>query len=405
MVITCRLGPPLFMLDIRTLLIVFAFVHILQATGLVYVRLVHRDYPPTLYWAIGSYSIALGTVISLSSNAFPLPIMMISGLFFIILGQMIFNSGIVTACLRQPPWWWAFGVLAISMLLLGRLPDSMTKQLLLTGVAIAICNGYSIAVILHQPSGPLKSSLLLLAGLQSVEVIAFAGRAVLTDQQILHADVVETLFILTMMSTTFLTAITLAIFTSQRLQVELRHAARHDALTGLYNRRAFVELANREWQRVVRHHEQSAILMMDIDFFKRLNDTFGHQVGDEVLQTVATTIRQEMRGEEILCRYGGEEFVAFLAITNQSQAVIVAERLRTAVAAIHLPAIGDYPLTISIGVAITTPDHKWWDEVISAADIALYQAKDQGRNRVCVFAPSDQPAAVMEAPTPNVLTT
>jgi diguanylate cyclase (GGDEF)-like protein len=160
-------------------------------------------------------------------------------------------------------------------------------------------------------------------------------------------------------------------------------------LTGLYNRRAFAELADREWLRGSRHIEAASMLMMDLDFFKTLNDRYGHQVGDIVLVETAKAIQQEIRGEDICCRFGGEEFVAYLVDTNASQAMALAERLRAAIEDLHIPAIAGFSLSISIGISARSADHQQWEDMITSADIALYQAKHEGRNRVCVYRPQN----------------
>jgi diguanylate cyclase (GGDEF)-like protein len=233
----------------------------------------------------------------------------------------------------------------------------------------------------------------MLASLQCIETFSMLTRTVLLGiigrENSMHSNPIETVFNLIMIASTFLTAFLLSTFTSQRLQRELRHAARHDELTGLYNRRAFAELADREWLRGSRHMEEASMLMMDLDFFKSLNDRFGHQVGDIVLVETANAIQHEIRGEDICCRFGGEEFVAYLVDTNAAQAMALAERLRSVIADLHIPAIADFSLSISIGISARSADHTRWEDMITSADIALYQAKHEGRNRVCVYRPQN----------------
>lgn len=165
-----------------------------------------------------------------------------------------------------------------------------------------------------------------------------------------------------------------------------------DALTGLYNRRYFHDRLTHEFRRASRHDRPLALLMLDIDHFKQVNDTYGHQAGDQVLRSIALLLVNQTRGTDITARYGGEEFAAVLPETDREGAVRVAEKLResVAVAPLHRPepsgAYNDVEAifrTVSIGVAVM--EGQAFEEsalLIRAADSALYAAKHQGRNRV-----------------------
>lgn len=158
-----------------------------------------------------------------------------------------------------------------------------------------------------------------------------------------------------------------------------------DTLTGVYNRRYLTQRLEEEFRISQRHHSPLSALIVDIDHFKRINDDFGHQVGDEALVCVASALKEHIRESDLLARFGGEEFVVILPHTSQKDALIVAEKLRQAVAALSIASMGDRRITISVGAA-TLPDLKvdHSDELLGAADRALYQAKEQGRNRVIV---------------------
>lgn len=166
---------------------------------------------------------------------------------------------------------------------------------------------------------------------------------------------------------------------------EVQKLAITDGLTGLNNRRYFYELASVEFVRSQRYRRPLSALMMDIDYFKKVNDTYGHSVGDQVLAEVAQYCRQKTRGADILGRYGGEEFVFFLPETNQSSAVAFAERICEAVASLTIHSSrGDVKITVSLGVAMADAACSSVDELLRRADDALYRAKQSGRNRVCV---------------------
>ncbi|WP_022662042.1 PAS domain S-box protein [Paucidesulfovibrio longus] len=165
----------------------------------------------------------------------------------------------------------------------------------------------------------------------------------------------------------------------------LRALATTDELTGLLNRRALLELAESELDRARRYRRPFTLLMIDLDRFKRVNDTYGHDVGDKVLKNVASTGAQALRETDTLGRLGGEEFAAILPETSADQALEVAERLRAAIgrAEVEEPAApgGRLRVTISIGIADFRPDRDTVEAILKAADTALYRAKDNGRNR------------------------
>ena len=160
---------------------------------------------------------------------------------------------------------------------------------------------------------------------------------------------------------------------------KVQEAASTDALTGIANRRSFEEALEREIARSARTGEQVSLVMVDLDHFKTLNDTYGHQLGDEVLREVAQALREHCRDMDIAARYGGEEFTVILPSCGVEEALASATRLwRSVGERSHLPV----PLTVSAGVA-TYPDHAGsGQDLIFAADQALYEAKANGRDRV-----------------------
>lgn len=170
-----------------------------------------------------------------------------------------------------------------------------------------------------------------------------------------------------------------------RLQVALQELAVRDSLTGLYNRRYLDETLEREVSRARREGIPLSLVMLDIDYFKRVNDTYGHQVGDEVLRTLAATLSADIRAEDVACRYGGEEFLILLPNMPLSNAMQRAEAWRSAVERLSI-AHGNFRLTFTISLGVSAyPDHgKTPDELTRCADQALYKAKRDGRNRVVI---------------------
>jgi diguanylate cyclase (GGDEF)-like protein len=156
-----------------------------------------------------------------------------------------------------------------------------------------------------------------------------------------------------------------------------------DGLTGIFNRRFFELRFIEEIERARRYNTAMAVIMTDIDLFKRLNDEFGHVLGDEVLRQVSSLFHQQLRKIDVVCRYGGEEFGILLTQTDAHHALNVAEKLRKLVASWQFPGVAR-TVTISAGAA-AFPDHGTTrDELVKAADAALYAAKQAGRNRVCL---------------------
>lgn len=168
-----------------------------------------------------------------------------------------------------------------------------------------------------------------------------------------------------------------------RYHEEVYQLASHDELTGFYNRRQFVELFERELLRTDRDNLSLGFAILDIDLFKRVNDSYGHLAGDQVIREIAQTIRYQMRAQDIAGRIGGEEFALLLPEMPREEATSHLEAMRKAVGdATHTRASIREAITISIGLALRDTSHNDRPSLMRAADIALYRAKQQGRNRL-----------------------
>ena len=171
------------------------------------------------------------------------------------------------------------------------------------------------------------------------------------------------------------------------LKEKLQRQAITDSLTGLYNRRYFNDQCEREYSRCNRTGSTMSIIVIDIDYFKSINDKFGHPVGDVVLREVSKIYKSCLRKENILCRIGGEEFAILLPDTTQEAATVLAERIRQTQE--KKAIIGKWKIaikpTISLGVSALLPEDKAFNDLLSRADRALYKAKKKGRNQVCVL--------------------
>jgi diguanylate cyclase (GGDEF)-like protein len=174
---------------------------------------------------------------------------------------------------------------------------------------------------------------------------------------------------------------------TRRLLQRLHHLSRHDALTGLVNRRALDEDVQREWQRWRRSGQPFALLVLDLDHFKRVNDTHGHLAGDAVLEQTGARLQASARTTDTVARIGGEEFVVLAPQVHAEGLTVLAERLRADLAAsgFELPG-ARLELTVSVGATLVAPSDASAQQVLERADQALYRAKAEGRNRVVVAA-------------------
>jgi diguanylate cyclase (GGDEF)-like protein len=170
-----------------------------------------------------------------------------------------------------------------------------------------------------------------------------------------------------------------------RLRERLRMESIRDALTGLYNRRYLEEVLQQVASHARRHGVSLGLIMLDIDHFKALNDLYGHEAGDVVLHALGMLLQDSFRGEDIACRYGGEEFLLILSEVTLATARRRAEELLDKIRTLQIPYQGRiFQITVSIGVAALPEHGSYVHHVVSAADMALYQAKDAGRNQIAV---------------------
>ena len=182
------------------------------------------------------------------------------------------------------------------------------------------------------------------------------------------------------------------------MQSQLLESALRDGLTGAYNKRFFEERIDDEFHFASRHGTSLALLLLDIDHFKSVNDTHGHLAGDRVLKSFADCVHRTIRTEDVFARYGGEEFAVLLRSTDMEKAEIAGERIRSAVEAMVIEVDGtEIKVTTSVGLA-GIPEHALKDstELIESADRALYEAKRGGRNRVLSFKDVPPPSGVFE---------
>lgn len=200
--------------------------------------------------------------------------------------------------------------------------------------------------------------------------------------------------------------------TTTKLSCDLEHMASTDPLTRVYNRRVFLRWFEKELGRSISSGLPMSVLLLDFDHFKRINDTFGHHIGDEVLCAAVERIQDSIRGIDVLCRWGGEEFAVLLPNASHEATLIVAERIRQNIHSVNAGherldrrVASDFQLTVSIGAASYTHAGDGIEAMLQRADTALYQAKHSGRDRVILASStasqplaSISPAALFELP-------
>ena len=254
-------------------------------------------------------------------------------------------------------------------------------------LAVAFYSLVVATLLLDVPRGPLRITHWPVGILHLVHgALALArGFSVLLEAprtDVFEPSVIQMLWFAQSMIIVELTFTGVILMITQRLRLGSDRHAREDMLTGALNRNAFEQMAEIEWSRSTRHGLPLSVLVIDLDHFKTLNDTHGHDAGDNSLKAFAELTGRLLRREDVLCRYGGEEFVVLLPQTTLEAAVQAAERIRRATEGHRVDHGGTaIALTVSIGVASRGSTHTNLKAVIASADRALYRAKAAGRNR------------------------
>lgn len=221
--------------------------------------------------------------------------------------------------------------------------------------------------------------LLTMTGIQLMRLATFTIAPPQTG--ITDTSVYQVIYVTSFAFATLLMSIGLVLMATDRLRAELEHLATHDSLTNALTRRHMDEVCQMEMERSRRTGRSTAMLMMDLDHFKAVNDTYGHQAGDQVLANFVIKVNALLRPSDRLGRFGGEEFMALLPETSLEEAMMVAERIR-AVCAVGAEGVQGPTCSVSVGVASTLDDRDSVDALLARADAAVYRAKANGRNRV-----------------------
>jgi diguanylate cyclase (GGDEF)-like protein len=304
---------------------------------------------------------------------------------------------------RRAPRWLHYGPTVIAFLVVVIYVWDPRARLVLCGVGFGLAELGTAAGLLYWHVAAEKRTRLLLAGSFFVMALAlfwlaftawFEPEAILPTFGSRPAQGVS---MLAFYAVTIASSFAFLLMHKERADREAHELATTDSLTGVYNRRTFKELAEPLLSRARRTRTPVSMLLLDVDHFKRVNDTYGHLAGDEVLAGFARLVRTCLRKEDLLGRYGGEEFIVLLPGTAQPAAAALAERIREQVAETQLHGANEaVRITVSIGVAAESGEHlPVLDLMIGRADDALYMAKAEGRNRVVARTLRIAPAAAI----------
>ena len=373
-------------LDPRTIIVLTGVMAGLMSVVLFVLR---RNFPSSIKglteWAAAPAVIFVAALLFATRGAIPDFLSLVVANLTLLVGLSLFNFGSerflgLPSSIRL---WGGLTLAAAPVLVWYSLvqPSYGMRLLLMAVLMIALTASHAWLLLLH---GARRFSTYLTATALLIQTVVQMLR--LTSILSIPAD--STLFNLSPEQTAYTTTYTFCmlmitigvlLMATDKLRAEFEHLAKVDPMTGALARRALIDACEQELERSRRNQRHMALLMMDLDHFKAINDSHGHQVGDRVLVNFAARVTTVLRRPDRFGRFGGEEFIALLPETSLEEACIVAERIRTRIEAAdkRLPRY-----TVSIGVAIGHADDYDVDDIIARADAALYRAKAGGRNRV-----------------------
>lgn len=373
-------------LDLRTVVLMGGVLALLLSLVMFFVRLAYpRSIRGLGLWALAPLLVALSTFLFAARGQVPDLVSIVGANLLLLGGALLYLFGSQQFFGLRTSWrlWVPVMVVVLPLLLWFGLiePDFNLRVQLVSLVWASIVLATALTIWRHGPE-------LFATRYCVIVLVLHAGVIILRLLASLLPLPDEGLFVPTRVQTVYVTAsallvvafvLGLLLMVADRLHGELERHATRDSLTGTLVRRVLIDTASQELARCHRHGRSMALLMMDIDHFKAINDTHGHQVGDRVLVDFVIRIQPLLRSPDQLGRYGGEEFLLLLPETTQEEAIAVAERIRAAVAS----PTADLPgITVSIGVAANRPDEARIDLLLGRADRALYKAKAEGRNRI-----------------------
>jgi diguanylate cyclase (GGDEF)-like protein len=380
-------------LDSRTMMVMMSAL-ILLFSGLLTLAGLHAGNTRGVqHWALGGLCIGLGLGFSYPQQELP------GSSWVLVLGATLAATGIglqfngiqafkTGLCNKYIPWMLA-GLVFIQSIWFVILHPDIHSRVVANSLVFALCNAACARALFIRIEQPLRTAYWFTGGSFAVVAMMLLLRAAIvflspanTYGLYSQAPINPATFFIGSMAQMCL-AFGFVLMLNYRLSADLQKLALSDALTGALNRRSLEQEAARLSARCTRTGDALAIMMIDVDHFKSINDRYGHPVGDEVLRRLAAVAQKTIRSDDYFARYGGEEFCILLPSTIEKDAWILADRLRQNYAALIMEFGGDVlRSTISIGVSDSIHAGLEFSSLVAAADQAMYRAKQEGRNRV-----------------------
>lgn len=371
-------------IDLRTVVALSGLMGGLMSLVLFALR---RNYPPSIRglteWASALALMFVAGLLAAKRDALPTLVTINVASALLWFGSYLCYAGsrkFFECPVGHRPW-----VVGIALLLVVQIwftqvtPDYRVRTILTTGLTGCISALHGWLIVRQRPVSLARGmAVAILTGLtllQGARLATAFGSSAQTDY--FGNDPWQVIYLTGLSLSVLLFAISMVLMASDRLHDTLEHLASHDSLTNALTRRHITAACHAELERCRRHGRQMALLIMDLDHFKSINDTHGHQAGDAVLVWFVTRVRSVLRPPDLLGRFGGEEFVALLPEVSAQEAGAVAERIR-ALTQIDAPVAN---CSVSIGIAVSNRPDDTVDLLLARADTALYLAKAKGRNR------------------------
>lgn len=374
---------------IPTLLLMTILVCVLVALAIVTVAWGDR-HEGLQFWAAGLGINALAYGFFVLRNAIGEPISIVLGNGLTSLAQCFLLAAVLRFQGRALHW----PVLVLPALVLSAammsLLDNFQLRVIASSVVLAVQSALILrALYVRRRSTVGRGALLVMAGMGLMLLVMLLRSTdgitgIVSRESFQQDSAMQTLTFVAILSISVIASLGFVFMSKERADEANRRLAALDELTGVANRRSIIAALDRDVGRALRTGESMAVMMVDIDHFKHINDTYGHLAGDQVLREVVNLIQKRIRAQDIVGRYGGEEFLVVLADSSAQEALLVAERLRAAVESARC-AYAEQSLSVSVSIGVfggclEAGDNS--DQLIQASDLALYRAKQSGRNRV-----------------------
>ena len=375
-------------LDLRTIVLMSGILALLLAVVMLLVRLSHPKALKGLgFWAAAPVLVAAATFLFGARGQIPDFISILGANVLLLAGVLLFHFGTRSFFELRPSYrfWLPIMLLALPLLVWFSViePDFNARVQLVCFLWVCILLANARVIWRHGPEdfATRYTVIVLLMHATIIVLRLLATLLPIPNEGLFMPTRVQTIYVVGNALMIIAFAVGLILLTAARLRGELEQLASRDSLTGAMTRRVLIGAGEQELARCRRHGRHMALLVMDVDHFKTINDTYGHPMGDRVLVDFVARISSLLRRPDLLGRFGGEEFVLLLPETDQDEARTVAERILAKVAE---PREGLPTITVSIGATSNRPDEAALDTLLARADRALYQAKAEGRARIAV---------------------